>query len=223
MRFSAVFAVLGSLVLGVSAANAATDFTATYDPTQATITSTYFQAGGFSLDSSHSAGVGTTFSLSYSFGGAGVSGTFTGATVAALTAENSIQDLFISGTLKFLNVVGNAISPTPLSVGYDTTDPWTSIGSISIGTNLINTPNFVSFSPLATTIYGILFEGTIEGALGDGGLREYSTGYIQLFGSDISTVAAVPVPAALPLLGAGLGALGFMGWRKKRSSAASAA
>lgn len=31
-------------------------------------------------------------------------------------------------------------------------------------------------------------------------------------------VAAVPVPAGLPLLAAGLGALGFAGWRKKRSA-----
>jgi len=31
--------------------------------------------------------------------------------------------------------------------------------------------------------------------------------------------AAVPVPAGLPLLAAGLGALGFLGWRKKRSAA----
>lgn len=32
--------------------------------------------------------------------------------------------------------------------------------------------------------------------------------------------AAVPIPAALPLLAAGLSAMGFMGWRRKRKSAA---
>ena len=32
--------------------------------------------------------------------------------------------------------------------------------------------------------------------------------------------AAVPIPAALPLLAASLGAMGFMGWRRKRKSAA---
>jgi len=31
-------------------------------------------------------------------------------------------------------------------------------------------------------------------------------------------VSAVPLPAALPLYGAGLAVLGFMGWRKKRSA-----
>lgn len=37
------------------------------------------------------------------------------------------------------------------------------------------------------------------------------------------TVSAVPLPAALPLYGAGLAALGFIGWRKRRKSAASPA
>ncbi|MCC3303800.1 VPLPA-CTERM sorting domain-containing protein [Sneathiella sp. HT1-7] len=34
------------------------------------------------------------------------------------------------------------------------------------------------------------------------------------------TVSAVPLPAALPLYGAGLAVLGFFGWRKRRKSAA---
>lgn len=34
----------------------------------------------------------------------------------------------------------------------------------------------------------------------------------------VSAVSEVPLPAALPLLAAGLGALGFTGWRKKRKA-----
>lgn len=34
------------------------------------------------------------------------------------------------------------------------------------------------------------------------------------------TVSAVPLPAALPLYGAGLAVLGFIGWRKRRKAAA---
>lgn len=34
-----------------------------------------------------------------------------------------------------------------------------------------------------------------------------------------SVVSAVPIPAALPLFGTGLAALGFLGWRKKRKAA----
>ena len=37
------------------------------------------------------------------------------------------------------------------------------------------------------------------------------------------TVSAVPLPAALPLYGAGLAALGFLGWRRRRKAAAAAA
>lgn len=225
MRIHAVLAVLGALTFGVSTASAATvNFTATYDPDNATIANRGLASdptqetlfGGFALDGTKPANVGDNFTLEYSFGGAGITGSFIGATIQALTSGPG-QDLWISGTLSFLDAVGGTIFST--AVGYDNADPWTSIGSNSIGTNLINTPNFVSFASLPTTIYGIFFSGTIEGALSGSGARDYGTGYIQLFGYDIATVAAVPVPAALPLLAAGLGALGFMGWRKKRAAA----
>ncbi len=36
------------------------------------------------------------------------------------------------------------------------------------------------------------------------------------------TVSAVPLPAALPLYGAGLAVIGFVGWRKRRKAAAQA-
>ncbi len=46
------------------------------------------------------------------------------------------------------------------------------------------------------------------------------------FGNDIynngGTVAATPLPAALPLFASGLGALGLFGWRRKRKPQAAA-
>jgi hypothetical protein len=37
---------------------------------------------------------------------------------------------------------------------------------------------------------------------------------------DLTVVASpVPLPAALPFFAAGLGAMGFMGWRKRRKAA----
>lgn len=40
------------------------------------------------------------------------------------------------------------------------------------------------------------------------------------FSFEAAPVNEVPLPAALPLLAAGLGAMGFMGWRKKRKALA---
>ena len=40
------------------------------------------------------------------------------------------------------------------------------------------------------------------------------------FDIDAVRVSAVPLPAALPLMGAGFAALGFIGWRRKRKAAA---
>lgn len=58
----------------------------------------------------------------------------------------------------------------------------------------------------------IIFEINAPG-VGDGGFIDnlvYTTG---------ASPAAVPLPAALPLMGAGFAALGFVGWRRKRNTA----
>ncbi|WP_417720406.1 PEP-CTERM sorting domain-containing protein [Salipiger sp.] len=44
--------------------------------------------------------------------------------------------------------------------------------------------------------------------------------YTLTINTDISGASTVPLPAAAPLLGGGLGLLGFFGWRKKRKAAA---
>lgn len=59
-------------------------------------------------------------------------------------------------------------------------------------------------------LLGDLITLTWAGTFGDTGLR---TATYSL------TAPAVPIPAALPLFAAGLGAMGFMGWRRKRRAA----
>ena len=53
-----------------------------------------------------------------------------------------------------------------------------------------------------TSISWIAFEGDASGSFG------------------IQGVAATPLPAALPLFAGGLGALGLLGWRRKRNAKA---
>ena len=43
------------------------------------------------------------------------------------------------------------------------------------------------------------------------------------FATEVAGTGATPLPAALPLFASGLGALGLLGWRRKRKAAAIAA
>ena len=77
----------------------------------------------------------------------------------------------------------------------------------------------VGFTLLSTALSGLSFTLTstsliflaTEGNIGPGTVI---SGIFQ------TAPFAVPVPAALPLLAAGISAMGFMGWRRKRKSAA---
>ena len=53
--------------------------------------------------------------------------------------------------------------------------------------------------------------------------RTDQTAYSNLSGSLIAEVTTTPLPAALPLFATGLGALGLLGWRRKRKVAAAIA
>jgi hypothetical protein len=50
----------------------------------------------------------------------------------------------------------------------------------------------------------------------DGIILDGSTPFFAVTDIDIEFSAATPLPAALPLFATGLGALGLLGWRKKR-------
>jgi len=49
----------------------------------------------------------------------------------------------------------------------------------------------------------------------------YESNY--LYGNVTVAVAPTPLPAALPLLATGLGAIGLLGWRRKRKNGATLA
>ncbi len=68
-----------------------------------------------------------------------------------------------------------------------------------------------TFGPLGEGIYNIMIGNGIFGTYN--GALDYTMTF-TVTGPDISVV---PLPAALPLYGAGVALLGFLGWRRKRS------
>jgi hypothetical protein len=64
----------------------------------------------------------------------------------------------------------------------------------------------VLLANLGGTLYRMEFNGTMTGN---------ESGTSRLLSASVS---AVPIPAALPLFAAGLSAMGFMGWRKRRKT-----
>ncbi len=82
-------------------------------------------------------------------------------------------------------------------VGYDRMSSATTYGA--------------SFAPLGEGIYNILIGNGVFGT--NNGALDYTMTF-TVTGADISVV---PLPAALPLYGAGIALLGFLGWRRKRS------
>jgi hypothetical protein len=104
---------------------------------------------------------------------------------------------------------------------------------------LTNANSSVQFFDIATnsggditatlvTILGLGFNQIVLGAFSDDATNSPpSSGISSAFSEAPGTwqrtdVSVVPVPAALPLLASGLGALGLIGWRRKRKAAAAA-
>ncbi len=145
-----------------------------------------------------------------------------GGTIAAGTKVNS--------HMIFLNTKGNT------NVSHFNVD-WTFSGKIlGVMSDIHGTLEAASNALLgaAGTTYPGGFnnrglEGTYGGSTGTGGGDMYSF----LAGSNVLTVGmhvtepgdwirvvtAVPLPAALPLYGAGIAVLGFMGWRRRKVAA----
>ena len=102
---------------------------------------------------------------------------------------------------------------------------WT-FASINGGTRLYITglkrltPDQLSQADLMVdwSYYGA--HNSLEGVVDARSYVESSSGVYIL--GNTSTVSAVPLPAALPLLFSGLGGLGFMGWRMRKAVAARA-
>ena len=104
----------------------------------------------------------------------------------------------VSATLTLSNLVGGSVFTRTFTDLDDLFNVKSGIFDILGGTPLTGTQDYeVRPNPLSTN--PISFDWRVD--------------------LTVAEINVVPVPAALPLLGAGLGMLGFMGWRRKATQA----
>ena len=147
-------------------------------------------------------------------------------TIGPLSAGGNIDS--VSGItqtqlneLGFLMSYGNAhISTTDVSAAAQLAIWWVEYGKTHLD---------FSNNSAAITLAGTLYNDALGFANTPGSVTQYvpdtsnqSLGNGQTTGGG-GTVPSTPLPAALPLFASGLGALGLLGWRRKRKNAALAA
>jgi hypothetical protein len=90
--------------------------------------------------------------------------------------------------------------------------------------NFSDGERLVGFTLLSTALSGLSFTFTSTSLIflaTEGDIQKNAAVIYGVFltAPPANIPAAIPIPAALPLLAAGLSAMGFMGWRRKRKSA----
>jgi hypothetical protein len=75
----------------------------------------------------------------------------------------------------------------------------------------------VSFTPTTTDVVGGTLS-TIVSELASGNLVGMASSRVDVSGTGVAPVSNTPLPATLPLFASGLGALGLLGWRRKRKA-----
>ena len=166
-------------------------------------------------------------------------------TAASIVIQSASIYLFSSSTQSAWQfaAVGSGLSGFAggIDIDADGTIHAISGGFATIGTFARNTWNTVSLDlDYATQTYSIILNGTTlannvdfcgsnSGCTG-ANVSAYSDGFFDSFGAtnvndegildnySVSTPAATPLPAALPLFATGLGGLGLLGWRRKRKA-----
>ena len=161
------------------------------------------------------------------------------------TFTNTFTGTTMTGEFDGLTVGSTTSAPPVFITGYTETSPLT---PYSVPTPLLFTPDILyntfsvdgSGALTAADFRGTGYFGTsyvyfafnkIADAPANGGIFQYlsdGAGHFSQSGGDFGnanfvSVSATPLPAALPLFASGLGALGLLGWRRKRKAAALAA
>jgi hypothetical protein len=176
-------------------------------------------------------------STAFNFVPAGTLTSDTGNVTTAATITSGAPDLVTSIVsdntgLVTLSTLITLTSPTPLTLGATFTKTFTT----ALGTfveNLTVTSRTTGAQSLGIAASGTITETVlISGALLASAPVFYSASYTQNGGPGAQinasfndstpavTSAPTPLPAALPLFATGLGALGLLGWRRKRKALA---
>jgi hypothetical protein len=186
--------------------------------------------------SNASAGFTETLSAAnFSFGGSfGISPNVTGLGPGSGTINFDIAASLLYGPgsgapPNFLNPTLNPTSGTPSMISVTLA----SGQSINFSSTITVTP--ATLGPITTGLGGYIGPGTFAAlvtSLSSVSISSSGTGGISLSLSTIdaaeidvtydftTTSIATPIPAALPLFATGLGALGLLGWRRKRKTTA---
>jgi plastocyanin len=121
------------------------------------------------------------------------------------STNNPLLTINIGDTVAFAATNNfNSSGGDYLDFGETSPFPGPIVGSYLV---LIGSPYDYTFAQQGTYYY----YSDIANYIGNGG------------GSSIDVVTPTPLPAALPLFASGLGALGLLGWRRKRKASAIAA
>ena len=155
------------------------------------------------------------------------SGGVTSGAIFPSRAELTLTTRYLDPT-----VIGSACSATASSgcPSFDSTSPSFSINyAIGVAPNTLNRLNldiFATVNPGAGGPTSDSASGYIDPIItfGTFPLGVDPSLYSIEFSEGISNgIASTPLPAALPLFASGLGALGFLGWRRRKKAAALAA
>jgi len=137
-------------------------------------------------------------------------------TVTIDSGSVTAADLQYASSLDFTNIAFQSQGSTSYSI--DLKDGSTAPFDVLL----------LSFSTPAGTLVGfdggavlggqVVFSCTAD--LGGGGFSCPGNNFTTLVVSDNAALTATPLPATLPLFATGLGALGLLGWRRKRKAQA---
>jgi hypothetical protein len=123
----------------------------------------------------------------------------------------------------FQDTVGWTASSTPTANTFSSTIDWGDGTSASVFNTNLNLTTFgtasfiVQHTYAVDGTYGVTFTDVVTGTVGGNASTQ------TFVTTESVAITPTPLPAALPLFATGLGALGLLGWRRKRKNAAAIA